>query len=252
MGVVFAVLLLFAVPRTRARGEDSARSAGLSVTRIVAGMQSRSQIQEQGLRQYRALRSYSVEYHGLGTITARMQVEVSYDAAHGKSFRIVSQGGSALLRDAVLKRAVKSEIEASKDKGSTALSPANYSFRLLGSGNVGGRPVYILAVDPLKPDKFLYRGTIWVDAASFGVVKIHAAPAKNPSFWISHAEISVTDELTNGFWLPEETRSRTEVRLGGTAMLTIDYGRYQIDPRAAASGQVLLPAESMDAALHSR
>jgi hypothetical protein len=28
--------------------------------------------------------------------------------------------------------------------------------------------------------------------------------------------------------LPEKNRSETKVRIGGTAMLTIDYGSYQI------------------------
>jgi hypothetical protein len=31
-----------------------------------------------------------------------------------------------------------------------------------------------------------------------------------------------------GFWLPQQNRSETEVRIGGTAVMTIDYGTYQI------------------------
>jgi len=46
-----------------------------------------------------------------------MDVEVKYDAATGKSFRIVSQSGSSLLCNKVLKRAVDSEKEAAQDKG---------------------------------------------------------------------------------------------------------------------------------------
>ena len=241
--IFIAALLFSAVPGAGAPSGDSAGPARLSVVQIVTGMQSRNRMQDRVLRSYRTLRSYQVEYHGLGSISAQMRVEVSYDTARGKRFQIVSQSGSKLLCDMVLKRAVESEIEASKDKNSTALSPANYSFRMLGSGNVNGRTVYILGVEPLKPEKFLYRGTIWVDAASFGVVKIDAAPAKNPSFWISHAEIRVTNEFTDGFWLPEETRSWSNVRLGGRALLTIDYGRYQIASPVPVAGQQLLPAE---------
>jgi hypothetical protein len=33
---------------------------------------------------------------------------------------------------------------------------------------------------------------------------------------------------TEGFWLPGKTRSETKVRIGGTAVFTIDYGAYQV------------------------
>lgn len=238
---LLTAMVFFAVPGARALGGDSSPSPTLTVDQIVTGIQARSQMQNRTLKQYRALRTYGVEYHGMGSLSARMQVEVTYDAGQGKSFRIVSQSGSLLLRDAVLKRAVDSEKEASKQQSTTALSPANYHFSLLGSGNADGRPVYILKVDPVKPQKYLYRGTIWVDAANFGVVKIQAAPAKNPSMWISRTTIWVTNELTNGFWLPHETRSQTAVRVGGTATMTINYGEYQIGPPAPRAAQLLLP-----------
>jgi hypothetical protein len=250
--LIFAALVFFAAPVAKARSGDPAPPTKLSLAQIVAGMQARSQSQNRNLKQYHALRTYRVEYHGLGKLSARMQVEVTYDAANGKSFHIVSQSGNLLLRDAVLKRAVDSEEEASKEKGATDLSPANYSFRLLGTDRVNGRPAYILGVEPLKPEKFLYRGSVWVDAANFGVVKIQAAPAKNPSFWISKTTIWVTDELTDGFWLPEQTRSQTAVRMGGTAMLTIDYGRYQIDQPAPGTVQAAPGAVKEQAGMNSR
>ncbi len=245
-GMILSAVLSIAAPGAQAL--EVVPASNLSEAEIVAGIQNRNRIQNQSLTGYSALRTYSVVYHGVGTLSAGMQVEMIYDAAQGKTFRIVSQSGSALLRDGVLKRAVDSEREASKSKDAIALSPANYTFRLLGNGTVDGRSVYILDVEPLKPEKFLYRGTIWVDAASFGVVKIEGAPAKNPSFWIRHSTISVTDELTNGFWLPKETRSKTQVRLGGWATLTIDYGRYQIEEHAPAQGELPAPAGGLDAA----
>lgn len=247
-GLFLTAVAAFVLPGTQARAGDPQPASMLNLAQIVAGIQNHNRIQNQNLKRYHALRTYSVVYHGLGTLSAQMQVEVTYNSAQGKSFRIVSQSGAFLLRDAVLKRAVSSEREASKQQNAIALSPANYSFRLLGNGNVNGRPVYILGVEPLKPGKFLYRGTVWVDAASFGVVKIQGAPAKNPSFWISHTTIWVTDKLTHGFWLPQETRSQTAVRMGGTATLTIEYGQYQIDQQAPHTAELLPPTgDAVDA-----
>jgi len=161
-----------------------------------------------------------------------MEVEYSYDAKSGKRFRIVAQSGSKMICDKVLKRAVDSELEASKNSGATALTPANYKFHLAEIDSVGGRPAYVMDVDPLVASKFLYKGKIWVDAADFALVMIDAEPAKNPSFWISRTRIRQTFARTDGFWLPEMNRSESKVRIGGTAVLTIDYGRYEIEANA--------------------
>ena len=139
----------------------------------------------------------------------------------------------------VLKRAVDSEKEAFQQKISTALTPANYRFRLLGSDMVAGRPVYVLAVEPLVPSKFLYRGKIWLDAAEFAAVKMETEPSKSPSFWITRTQIHYTGSKTDGFWMPERVRTETSVRIGGNAVFTIEYGKYQIErnpPQPAGGG----------------
>jgi hypothetical protein len=59
-------------------------------------------------------------------------------------------------------------------------------------------------------------------------------PAKNPSFWISHVSIHSTSAKVGGFWLPAQLRSETKVRIGGTAVLTIDYGTYTVIPERPA------------------
>ncbi len=158
-----------------------------------------------------------------------MEAEVDFDATSGKSFRIMSQSGSKILGEKVLKRAMDSEKEASEDMRATALTPTNYRFQLRGSESLDGRPAYILSVEPLRESKFLYRGKIWVDAADFAVAKIEAAPAKNPSFWIARTLIRYTSAKTGNFWLPQRSVSESKIRIGGTAVLTIDYGTYQIN-----------------------
>ena len=108
------------------------------------------------------------------------------------------------------------------------MTEANYRFHLAGSENVAGRASYVLDVEPVTASKFLYRGKIWVDSADFAVVKMETEPAKNPSFWIARTLIHSTSAKVSGFWLPAELRSETKVRIGGTAVLTIDYGTYAV------------------------
>jgi hypothetical protein len=228
-----ASVLVFAAREACPKDVGTTATTNLSSAQIVERIERHNQEQSKELKQYKALRHYQVEYQGFpANATAKMDVEVAYDASSGKILRIVSQSGSKLLCNKVLKRAVDSEREASQDKGSTALSEANYRFRLVGTESVGDRPAYMLDVDPRKESKFLYRGRIWVDATDFAVVKMETEPAKSPSFWISRTKIHYTSARTDSFWLPQHMRSETKVRIGGTAVMTIDYGTYRIGPKA--------------------
>jgi hypothetical protein len=216
----------------------SAQTA-LTSAQIVDEMLRRNQARAAGLKHYKSVRHYEVIYTGYATkIGAKLVVEADYDATSGKTFRVVSQSGSRMLVDKVLKRLLESEKDAAGDKNSTALTPANYKFRLIGIENLAGRPAYILEVEPHVDSKYLYRGRIWVDAADFAVARIEARPARNPSFWISSTAISHQYTRTDGFWLPAQNRTESKVRVGGTAVLTIDYGTYQVAREAtiAAGG----------------
>ena len=209
----------------------------LTSAEIVEQMQIHNQARAEGLKHYQSVRHYEVEYKGYAAkIDARLVVQADYDAVNGKTFRILSQSGNALLIDKVLKRLVESEKDADHDKSSTALTPANYRFKLDEIDNLDGRPAYVLDVEPLVDSKYLYRGKIWVDATDFAVARIAAQPAKNPSFWISSTAIDHQYTRTDGFWLPAQNRSETRVRVGGTAVLTIDYGKYQVVPESPAAG----------------
>lgn len=202
----------------------------LTATQIVTEMQGHNLARAAALKHFHSVRHYSVEYKGYATkIAAKMEVEADYEAGTGKTFRIVSQSGSKLLIDKVLKRLLESETDA-QNQHATDLNSANYSFQLTGIEKVASRPAYVLEVEPLTDNKYLYRGKIWVDAADFALARIEAAPAKNPSFWISSTAIHHHYTKTGDFWLPAENESDTAVRLGGKAVLTIDYGTYEVAP----------------------
>jgi hypothetical protein len=231
------MLLALPVPLGAQAAPPSLVSANLSAAQIVAEMEHQNQIRLDGLRHYHSIRQYDVSYKGFSAkIAAALVVDVNYDAGTGKTFRIVSQSGSNLLVSKVLKKLIESEKDAGQDKHSTALTPANYKFHLAGVENVAGRSAYILDVEPLANSKYLYRGKIWVDAADFAVAKIEAEPAKNPSFWISKTAINHQYVRTDGFWLPAQNRTESKVRVGGNAVLSIDYGKYQVESRPLVAG----------------
>jgi hypothetical protein len=224
-----ASLLFFLLPRCRALDAAIAAPTAPNTAQIVQAIGRHDKTQGKALEHYHAVRHYSVQYHGFFKhITAAMDVELDYDATSGKTFHIISQSGSHILCDKVLKRALDSEKDASQDHGAHALSQVNYKFTLLGMGDVNGRPSYIFQVEPLTGSPYLYRGKIWVDSTDYAVSKMEVRPAKNPSFWISRTMIHQNSSRVDGFWLPQQVRSETKVRIGGTAVMTIDYGPYQI------------------------
>jgi hypothetical protein len=220
--------------QTAPAGAAIAASA-LTADQIVEQMRVRNLARNDALRGYQSVRHYEVEYKGYSAhLDGRLTVQANYDAVSGKSFTVLSQSGSKMLVEKVLKRLVQSEMEAGQDHRSTELIPANYKFRLLGTETIADRPAFVLAVEPVTGNKFLYRGKIWIDAEDFALARIEAEPARNPSFWISSTAIHQEYSPTDGFWLPVQNRSKSVVRIGGAATLTIDYGNYQLVPAAAA------------------
>ncbi len=210
-------------------GNAAASAATPDTVQIVQSIEHHDRLQAQALERYHSLRHYDVEYHGFFKhITAKMDVELDYDASSGKNFRILSESGSHTLCEKVLKRALDSEKDAAQDRGAHALTPANYRFQLLGNDTLDGRPTFVLQVEPLAGSPYLYRGKIWVDAADGAVSKMDVEPAKNPSFWISQTLVHQTNARVGGFWLPQQNRSETSVRIGGKAVLTIKYEGYEI------------------------
>lgn len=212
-------------------GASAVRAA--SVGEIVAKMTAENAQRAEDLKGYTEERHYTVRYRGFPLdLSASLTVEATYDAPDTKHFQIVSETGSKLLADKVLKRLLTTEEEAARDPEKTALTAENYTFALVGRDTVDGRLCYVLEVEPKTDSKLLYRGRVWVDGQDYAVVKIDAEPSQNPSFWIRKTTIHHEYAKTGPFWLPERNRSETQVRLGGTAVLSIDYGT----PKTEAAG----------------
>jgi hypothetical protein len=221
----------------------------LSVDQIVQRLTDGERKRAEDLKSYSEQRRYSVSYRGFpANMNATIVVEATYDAPASKQFHILSETGSKMLADHVLKKLLEAETEAAADPSRDAPTAANYSFTLVNQQMIDGRPCYVLEVEPKTDSRLLYRGTIWVDAEDFAVAKIEAQPARNPSFWIRGTKIHHINAKTGEFWLPEHNQSETDVRLGGRATLTIDYGAYAMESSDAhqqrADLQTLDPASS--------
>jgi hypothetical protein len=200
----------------------------LTADQVVQRLVEKNQERAAALQHYVGKRSYRLEYHGFPASTeATMDVEVNFDAPASKHFTIVNTTGSKLIQSRVFHRLLESEEQAgdASNRKHTELGPDNYTFTL---GGVEGTN-YVLNVEPKEESKFLYRGKIWIDAHDFAVTRIEAQPARNPSFWTTRSLIQHTyQKVDNGFYLPKENKTVTNVRLGGVATLTIEYQSYLV------------------------
>jgi hypothetical protein len=232
-------LVLVGAPSTLAQRDKSAIYSPLTVEQVVQNLEQGSRGRARALRSVEGKRVYRLQYHGpLGDRDAEMVVKVEYQAPAKKRFTVISQSGSKFINDRIFKKLLEGEREAFQleNQEATALNAANYAFKLEGYEETPEGARYILSVLPKSKNKFLYRGKIWVDAVDFAVVRIVAEPAKSPSFWIKKSMIEHTYVKVDSFWLPAGSRTETEVRLSGLAVLSIEYRDYKItraDPLTA-------------------
>lgn len=213
-----AFFLLSAV-RAQIIGSDS------STDEVVAKMLERDQQREAALGGYTATRHYHVVHK---SSRAEMKVQVTCAPDGVKQFRILSEEGSYSIRTLVFHRMLKEETEASRPETRkiTRITPNNYDFRLIGTEFVEGRPAYVLQVTPRHNNKYLIEGSIWVDADDYSIVRIEGRPARNPSFWTRSVHFVHTYQKVGPFWLAASTHSVSEIRIYGSAEVTIDSSDY--------------------------
>jgi hypothetical protein len=213
----------------------------LSADVIVQKLMAANARRAGALHGYDSKRTYRLDYKGLfGSHDAEMQVEATYTAPDKKDFKVISESGSHLLNNRVLLRLIDSEKEAQEAQQRKALeiTPDNYDFSLEGIQRQNDRDFYVLKLTPRGKSRYLYRGKIWVDAHDFAVARMQGEPQRNPSLWVTHTEIEYQWGKFQDFWLPIHNQSVTQVRMGGRAVLTIDYSGYEINGanRAATPG----------------
>ncbi|MGA9304719.1 MAG: hypothetical protein WBW31_04865 [Candidatus Sulfotelmatobacter sp.] len=230
-----------------APSSHSAENASPSAEQIAQKLQERNAERAAALDQFNGTRVYRMQYRGItGDRDAEMVVSMTYSAPDAKEFIVVSQSGSKFVIDHVFKKLLEGEQEAANEENrrNSALTTENYEFTLAGYETTPEGAEYVLNLLPKTRNKFLYRGRIWVDAKDYAVVRIEGEPAKNPSWWIKKTEVKHRYVKVNDFWLPAENHTESLIRLGGRAILSIEYKDYKITKTSPLSGTETARQES--------
>ena len=202
----------------------------LTVNQVVERMTRMNFERSDALRSYTSVRVYHLELKGIVHQSADMVARMTYRWPDQKEFTIISESGSEIMRNRVLKAILTAEKEAmqKENRDRTALNMNNYELSLAGVEGSPQPKYYILDAKPKVKNKFLFKGKVWVDARDFAVARIEGEPAKNPSWWTKKNDITYTYQKLGDFWLPAHTESITEVRIFGHTVLDIEYKDYRL------------------------
>jgi hypothetical protein len=188
-----------------------------------------NELRSAALLGYTELRTYQVT-DTTGKVRAQESGQMEYRAPDKKTFVMTSESGSGLVRRLALNPLIASEIEAAagKQHHDSSITPANYTFELLGEQQVGPYRCFVVRARPKRPDKYLFEGKVWIDTQDFAVVRIAGHPAKKLSFWIERADFVREYQRIDGFWLPKKDETFVKVRMYGHKVLTIDHQNYTV------------------------
>lgn len=210
--------------------QETATATPLSADEVIARVVEMNAARAKALENYSSVRSYHLECHCLSHKKADMLVRVDYQAPNKKEFTILSESGSGAVRNKVFKKLLEAEQESTNPENQqrSAITLENYAFATADYQKTQASEIYVLNAQPRNKNKFLFRGRIWVDGKDFAITRVEGEPAVNPSWWTVRTDFKRSYEKVGNFWLPESNESTTKVRIFGTAVLTINYGDYQV------------------------
>ena len=218
--LAFVVSLAVAPVLLAEPGPPSAR-----VNEIVDQYVSATQAQQEGLRGL----SMEVEIDASlpklkkkGTLQA-----LRYISRLGEiTYRAIRFDGDNTIKKDVIARYLAAETAAREGGKTMAITPDNYRFKYKAALERDGSKVHILAVNPKKKRVGLFKGEIWVDAATYLPVRESGTFVRNPSVFLKKVEFVRDYEIRDGLSLPTHVESRIETRLVGRAEMNINFSNF--------------------------
>ena len=163
---------------------------------------------------------------------AEMTVKTTYKQETGKSYAIVSQSGSEIIRRLVLGTILDNEqrINQPGTREGSWLTSANYVMKLKpgGTQRLDGRECLVLDITPKRKTPYLIEGAIWVDAKDYLIVQLQGTASKSSSVFTGATQMTRQYSTVNGFAMATHARATSDSFLFGLTVVKIDYQGYEI------------------------
>ena len=204
-----------------------------TVETIVARMAQARAENEARLRPYIVTRDYKLFGKERDKTKSQVIADVIFLPPDLKNYAIQQANGLG-LGERIVRRMLASEAEIARDYVSTDFSPSNYAFRFIRQEEVGGQRCYVLELLPLRNDKNLLRGNLWVDASTYLLRRAEGKPAKTPSWWVRDVRIALFYGEVGGMWLQTALEATATVRILGPYRMVSRDVKYKISELVAA------------------
>ena len=168
---------------------------------------------------------------------AEMTVKTVYQKGTGKSYTILSQQGSSIIRNVVLGGILDNEKRINQPgiREGSWITSANYDFKLTpgGTQQVDGRDCFLLSITPRRKAPYLIEGRLWVDATSGSIVQLEGTASKSSSFLTGATRVTRQYGSVDGFSQATHARAESDSSVFGRTVVKIDYEGYQLQLRPA-------------------
>lgn len=231
MGLRAAFLLVIACAGVQRVPAQQAEAAPI-LAKIDAAVRARVE----GINSYTVTEHYAVfrskdETHAV----AEMTVKTTYKRETGKSYEILSESGSTMMRNLVLHAILENEkhVNSPGVREGAWITTANYEMTVKPGGiqKLDGRECVALTLKPRRKEPFLLDGTLWVDAKNGEIVQIDGVASKNSTILTGATQMARTYVDIDGFGEAKHARAESDSFMFGKTVVTIDYKDYQIQLR---------------------
>ena len=148
--------------------------------------------------------------------------------AEGFHYRVISEGGSDLVRGRVFRPMLENEEEifASGDVARTTFTCTNYELTPGDSAEPG---LVKLFARPKRKDITLIDGAVYITDTDADLVRVEGRLAKSPSFWTRRVDVVKQYARVAGLRVPVRVDSTAQIRLAGTSTMTMTYDYEMIN-----------------------
>lgn len=203
-----------------------AQPAPLDGQEIVLRMEQANAGREQKLAAVESMRTYLASNSRL-RLEAQVTAEMRFDAPDSKTFCIKEHTGSRAIQRLVIEPLLSAERASGRLEARRKVDICRRNYAFTFSGFDQDAQAYLFEVQPRTPNKYLFRGRVWVNPECFAVQRIEGEPAQSPSFWVKRTRFVHEYARFGEFWFPVRHASEADLRMFGRSSLVIDYFGYR-------------------------
>jgi hypothetical protein len=139
-------------------------------------------------------------------------------------YDVLNRDGDRTVQKDVIARFMATEMDkAGSDNQDLAITTENYRFKFRGQQTREGHEVLVYDLNPRKKRVGLFKGELWLDAATGLPLRESGKLVKSPSVFLKDVEFARDYEIRDGRSYLKGMRTTTQTRFWGPAELEVEF-----------------------------